>query len=239
MQPLANINCQRSIVERKLLPRVFEPSKELADLASKLHRFGVTPLKINTLFADADTTLNYAYDIISKLRTFLESHLEDCEIAKKDHHGAKSDIDNVSRRTHGPSSPAPPPQPGSQRSRDQFVSTTPPPNYNGCVFCGSRNHYSALCMRTPKLSERAMSLVRAGRCLKCISRHEPGQCKRRSWCLTCHSYTHHQALCGQGDVIINDVEGPLQEYYDMMSRLSECSYTSYRSRKRARLDREG
>lgn len=135
--------------------------------------------------------------------------------------------------------PPPPPQPGSQRSRDQFVSTTPPPNYNGCVFCGSRNHYSALCMRTPKLSERAMSLVRAGRCLKCISRHEPGQCKRRSWCLTCHSYTHHQALCGQGDVIINDVEGPLQEYYDMMSRLSECSYTSYRSRKRARLDREG
>ncbi|KAL6742503.1 hypothetical protein Aduo_015647 [Ancylostoma duodenale] len=236
---IANINCQRSIIERKLIPRIFDHTQDLSRLASALANFGVSPLKIDSLFTDADATSNYAYEIISKLTSSLQSRLANQTQTQYNSHAASNlNKDTPSGLENNTALESRGLQAGQSTSSGLVVPTSPPPNYRGCIFCGSRIHYTALCPKTRRLTVRARFLAKGGRCIKCMSRHEPGQCKRRSWCLNCHSYTHHQAVCSYGDVIINDVDGPLEEYYEKMSELAEEAYCSYQSRKRARHDDE-
>ncbi|VDO94033.1 unnamed protein product [Heligmosomoides polygyrus] len=57
---ISNINCQRNTIDRKLIPRIFGQPQDIAKIASGLAQFGVSPLKIDILYTDADTTLCYA-----------------------------------------------------------------------------------------------------------------------------------------------------------------------------------
>ncbi|VDP21021.1 unnamed protein product [Heligmosomoides polygyrus] len=50
----------RNIIDRRLIPRIFGQPQDIAKIASGLAQFGVSPLKIDTLYTDANTTLCYA-----------------------------------------------------------------------------------------------------------------------------------------------------------------------------------
>ncbi|KAL6742845.1 hypothetical protein Aduo_015949 [Ancylostoma duodenale] len=216
----ANINTQKSIIQRNLLPRLLSYDSSLEKIAKSLHQFGVSGVRLDYLIMSADTALNYAFTDIASLTKALQVRYQ------VDHSSAQEPSSTAQVRPSSSHScdscHSPPRQPfvvsetwrrpaGSQRrsrsrSRSpqrkrschsfvQDVSTIPPKHYKGCVFCHGKRHFSALCPDVKLIMERADILIQEGHCINCIGVHPPNLCKRRSPCMTCHDPHHHHSIC--------------------------------------------
>ncbi|EYC21428.1 hypothetical protein Y032_0019g3817 [Ancylostoma ceylanicum] len=103
-------------------------------------------------------------------------------------------------------------------------SATPREGFHGCFFC-SGNHYTASCDAVKSLTDRCYIAANAGRCLRCLYLHPPGQCLREKHCSICGDRDHHPAFCFRNRrSVINDVAENLLSFYKRMCNFAVVKY---------------